>query len=58
MLRDIVKKWKDKNVFYLKGDDLYGHDFEASTDGVHPTDLGFYRMAQEIIPKVKVALEI
>ena len=53
----MVSKWKDKNVFYLKGDDLYGHDFEASTDGVHPTDLGFLRMSQEIVPYVKEILK-
>ena len=57
VLRDVVSKWKDKNVFYLKGDDLYGHDFEASTDGVHPTDLGFLRMSQEIVPYVKEILK-
>ena len=34
-----------KNLCYLKGDDLLGRDGEASTDGSHPSDLGFMRYA-------------
>ena len=34
-----------KGLYYLKGDDLLGRDGEASTDGSHPSDLGFMRYA-------------
>ena len=34
-----------KHLYYLKGDDLIGRDGEASTDGSHPSDLGFMRYA-------------
>jgi lysophospholipase L1-like esterase len=29
-----------KNLYYLKGDDLIGHDSEGTVDGIHPNDLG------------------
>ena len=50
LLRDIVKSWNDKNLSYIKGDNLYGDDFEASVEGTHPTDLGFARMVEIIQP--------
>ncbi|WP_240963645.1 SGNH/GDSL hydrolase family protein [Luteolibacter luteus] len=34
-----------KNLHYLPGDKLLGDDGEASTDGSHPSDLGFVRQA-------------
>lgn len=34
-------------IFYLKADDLLGHDGEGTVDGSHPTDLGFTRQAAE-----------
>ena len=57
VLRDIYAKWKDDNIYYLKCDDLYGHDYEATCDCYHPSDLGFYRMAEVITPVVKNILE-
>jgi hypothetical protein len=39
-----------KNLHYLRGDDLLGHDGEATVDGTHPTDLGFVRMAEAMYP--------
>ncbi|MCU1325153.1 MAG: hypothetical protein JWN34_523 [Bryobacterales bacterium] len=38
---------KVPNVYYLKADDLLGHDGEGTVDGSHPTDLGFTRQAAE-----------
>lgn len=32
-------------LHYLPGDDLIGHDSEGTTDGSHPSDLGFMRQA-------------
>lgn len=43
----------DKNLFYIPCDDLLGDDDEATVDGTHATDLGFYRMAQAITPTLK-----
>lgn len=34
-----------KNLFYLPGEDLLGHDGEGATDGSHPSDLGMVRYA-------------
>ena len=41
----------DRNVYFIDGKDLLkGRDREDNTvDGVHPNDLGFYRMAQKYI---------
>lgn len=39
----------DKNIFFIDGGDLLGLDYEECTvDGIHPTDLGFYRMAENL----------
>ncbi|MBE7025866.1 MAG: hypothetical protein E7408_07430 [Ruminococcaceae bacterium] len=40
----------DKNVYFVDGEQLYDGDaFEACTvDGLHPNDLGFYRMAKRV----------
>lgn len=35
------------HIYYLKADDLLGHDGEGTVDGSHPTDLGFTRQAAE-----------
>ena len=44
----------DQNVYFLDGARLFGtHDPENCTvDGTHPTDLGFYRMAEGIYKKL------
>ena len=64
--RDIIKatyenalKNGDKNVYFVDGEDFFRHfpDKEVCfTDTVHPTDLGFYRMAQVIEPVIERAL--
>ncbi|NGM62053.1 hydrolase [Sphingobacterium sp. SGG-5] len=41
-----------KNLYYLDDDYLLGHDHEGTTDGTHPNDLGFMRMADKIGPFV------
>ena len=38
---------KIPHIYYLKADDLLGHDGEGTIDGSHPTDLGFTRQAAE-----------
>ena len=48
----------DKNVYFIDGKTLFGdEDRDACTmDNAHPNDLGFYRMAQNILPVMKKAL--
>ena len=48
----------DKNVYFIDGDSLFaGYEFDSCTvDGCHPNDLGFYRMAQGILPILKEIL--
>ncbi len=43
------------NLHYLSGTDLLGHDTLGTVDGTHPTDLGFFRMAQSIGAAIKEA---
>ena len=52
-LRDSYKRLTEsgiKNLHYVRGDDLLGHDGDATVDGTHPTDLGFWRMAEALQP--------
>lgn len=48
----------DKNVYFIDGDSLFaGDEYDSCTvDGCHPNDLGFYRMAQGILPIMKEVL--
>ncbi len=46
----------DKKIFYVRGEKLLGSDGEGTVDRVHPTDLGFMRMADEIEPVLKRAV--
>ncbi|MEK6793971.1 MAG: SGNH/GDSL hydrolase family protein [Spirochaetota bacterium] len=44
----------DANIHFLDGSPLLGDDFdECTVDGVHPTDLGFLRMADGIEPSLR-----
>lgn len=65
--RDIVYKTYenalsagDKNVYFIDGAELFGGKdrTECTVDGCHPNDLGFYRMAQTVLPVLKKALGI
>lgn len=40
-----LKKEGDKNLYYLKGENLLGIDHEGTVDSSHPNDLGFMRQA-------------
>lgn len=64
--REIVRKTYenavnrgDKNVYFLDGETFYGDtDRDLCTlDGIHPNDLGFYRMALAVEPTLKKLLE-
>lgn len=39
-----------KNLYYIKGLNLFGNDSEGSLDSSHPSDLGFMRMAESLYP--------
>lgn len=56
----IVNEFKDKgddNIFFIDGVTLLGEHFEEMTvDGVHPTDLGFLKMAEGLSPILKTIL--
>jgi hypothetical protein len=43
---DRLQRAKTPNLHYLEADDLLGDDGEGTTDGSHPSDLGFVRHAQ------------
>ena len=46
----------DRKLFYIRGDKLLGDDGDATVDRVHPSDLGFMRMADGMEPVMKRAL--
>ncbi len=46
-----------KGVFYVAGEHLLGDDSEGSTDGSHPSDLGFMRQAGCFEPVLRKALK-
>ena len=65
--RDIIKRnyemakaEGDKNVYFIAGDTLMGDAVreEGTVDNLHLTDLGFFQMAQKIIPVIKEILDV
>ncbi len=40
------------NLYYLSTTDLIGQDGETTVDGIHLTDLGFVRIANELYKKI------
>lgn len=42
----------DKNIYFVDPGNLLGTDHNSTTDGVHPTDLGFERMLNRIEPEI------
>ena len=42
---------------YVKGETLLGSDRDDTTDGSHPSDLGFYRQADAIEPELRRLLK-
>lgn len=43
----------DGNLYWLDGSRLLGGDRENTVDGIHPTDLGFLRMARAFMPVLR-----
>ena len=47
-----------KGLHYIQGETLLGKDRDDTTDGSHPSDLGFYRHANAMEPVLKQALRL
>ena len=50
--QSLVSKGEQK-IAYLEGEKLLGVDRDDTTDGSHPNDLGFYRQANAMEPKLR-----
>ena len=47
------KEKGDMNIYFLDGSTVLGEDYyECTVDGSHPNDLGSYRIANALIPKI------
>lgn len=56
-LVDELQKTGDANIYFIDGSKLLGTDFdECTVDGLHPTDLGFYRIANNLEPILRKVL--
>lgn len=42
-----------KGIHYVKGENLLGTDGLGAVDGTHPTDLGYFRMAEALTPVLR-----
>ncbi len=49
-IRDRMKT--DRHIYFLPSDDFLGDEHIATSDGSHPTDLGFTYMLESISPKI------
>lgn len=53
-----AKAMGDNNVYLVTGQELMAlAQFDGTVDGVHPNDLGFFSMAQALIPVLKKLLK-
>ncbi len=50
MMTRAVKEFD--NVYFIDRDDLTGDDHVTSADGTHPSDLGYWRWAQNLQPRL------
>lgn len=60
-LREQFQKLRDagtERLFYIDGESLLGADRDDTTDGSHPSDLGFQRHADAMEPVLKQALMV
>lgn len=47
----------DRNIYFVDPGNLLGGDHIATTDGIHPSDLGFTRMLERIEPPIRKLLK-
>ncbi len=52
-LRDRLVESGVPNLVYIDGDSLIGEDGEGTVDGIHPSDLGFYRYTEAMEPVLR-----
>jgi hypothetical protein len=60
-LREEFRKLQDAGItklHYIEGESLLGPDRDDTTDGSHPSDLGFFRHADAFEPVLKTALTV
>ena len=50
---EFLKKSGITDLYYQSGDGLTGSDHEATVDGVHPTDLGMFRIAEFLLQQIE-----
>ncbi len=50
-----AKEQGDANIWFIDGQTLYGDcdRDDCTTDNIHPNDLGFYRMAEKVLPVMR-----
>lgn len=56
LIREVYEQLRKegyRQLHYLRGADLIGHDHEGTIDGTHNTDIGFMRQAEVILPVLK-----
>ena len=60
--RELVEKLHaqgDQNIWFVDGEELaQGHFEEYTVDGLHATDLGFYKIAQALEPTIRNLLNL
>jgi hypothetical protein len=49
---EALQKKGVKYLYFIPAENFLGKDHEGSTDGIHPNDIGFYRMVQVIQPVI------
>ncbi len=48
----------DSNIYFLDGSTILGDDYyECTVDGIHPSDLGSYRIAEALLPVIQKILK-
>ena len=54
-----ARKRGDRNVCFIDGETLFGRKMRdaCTVDGIHPNDLGFYRMYKRILPALRKILK-
>lgn len=60
--KDVVENKRnngDENIYFYDGNNIFGKKdiLESCVDGTHPTDLGFYRMANSLQPIITKLLK-
>lgn len=53
----LLKRAKEKNIFYIPAEGMIGDDGEISVDGEHFTDLGMVRYCAHVLPTLRQALK-